>query len=393
MGMNARAATHHITGNFNSAATITGGPADTYVFSGGVFTNSGTFTNAGALQSSDVISNSGTFTQTGPMSQSANFTNSGNATFGGTQSWSSGVIYTNSAGVTTFNSDVGSASASNLSLNISGGGVVMTSDQHFVQVTDNGSLTFQSSGNLSVSGPIMGNGSLSQTGTGMTTVNGNYTAAGPISISNGTLAFANTSNTRQDTGVVLKMSSLSVGPASTLDVTNHDLIIGNSNLTAVQTEILNGFNAGPGGAAITSSTALASGDEFLVAFDASLIGGVGGTWDNVTITDPNSIIVKYTYFGDVNLDGVVDSSDYALLDQNLGTGNSWITGDANLDGVVDSSDYAFLDQFVGSGVSFGTPLFATGVASPNAVVPEPASLFLLGLGSAGMLLKRKRRMM
>ncbi len=289
--------------------------------------------------------------------------------------------------------------AANASIKIDSGATVslsgvnvLTDGTHNVAITNNGTFNVANTSDITIGSNISGTGDLTQTGPANTTLTGNYTATGNITISNGTLAFANTSNTRQDTGVVLKMSSLSVGPASVLDVTNHDVIIGNTNIATINAEIANGFGFGTGGAAITSSTGLAAGDTFLAPLDAGAFGIT--SWDNVAIDQPNSIILKYTYFGDVNFDGVVDSSDYALLDQNLGTGNSWATGDANLDGTVDSSDYAFLDQFVGSGVTFGTPLIAAAnVASPNAAVPEPASLFLLGLGSAYVLVKRKRRMM
>ncbi len=255
-------------------------------------------------------------------------------------------------------------------------------------ITNNATLAFNNSSTMTRPNAISGSGGISQTGSGTTILAGDYTATGPVGLAVGNITFPYTNAPRETAGVVLKASNLFIAPTSTLDITNHDLIIGNSNLTTVNNEILNGFGIGTGGAAITSSTALTNGTTFLVPLDATAFGIT--SWDNVPIDQPNSIIVKYTYFGDLNLDGVVDSSDYALLDQFLGTGNSWVTGDANLDGVVDSSDYALLDQFVGSGVSFGTPLFATGGDSPSAVVPEPASLFLLGLGSACVLVKRKR---
>ncbi len=202
---------------------------------------------------------------------------------------------------------------------------------------------------------------------------GNLTLATPLhlkglTIPGGNVTLLPTNAARQTPAVVLKMSNLLIAPTSVLDVTNHDLIIGNSNLTAVQTEILNGFNAGlRRGAAITSSTALASGDEFLVAFDASLIGGVGGTLGYTASPSPTptpSSSSTPTLAATWNLDGVVDSSDYAVIDENLGTGNSWITGDANLDGVVDSYDDDFLDQFVGSGVTFGTTIVRYGRCFP-----------------------------
>jgi fibronectin-binding autotransporter adhesin len=70
-----------------SAGSMTGNAGDAYIFSGGNVTNSGTFLNAGSLQSSDNITNSGTFTQSGP------------------QTWSSTAGFTNTAGAATFQSN------------------------------------------------------------------------------------------------------------------------------------------------------------------------------------------------------------------------------------------------------------------------------------------------
>jgi len=49
-----------------------------------------------------------------------------------------------------------------------------------------------------------------------------------------------------------------------------------------------------------------------------------------------------TQFGDVNLDGVVDGSDAAIVNANLGNPGGWADGDVNLDGVVDADDAAII---------------------------------------------------
>ncbi|MBC7782471.1 MAG: fibronectin type III domain-containing protein [Burkholderiales bacterium] len=88
--------------------------------------------------------------------------------------------------------------------------------------------------------------------------------------------------------------------------------------------------------------------------DNGLIGGQiteMGTFKNI----PNkAVIVSYTWFGDANLDGRVNGSDYALTDTGLSSGHDdWFYGDFNIDLVVNGSDYAFADtgfssQFVGA---------------------------------------------
>ncbi len=62
---------------------------------------------------------------------------------------------------------------------------------------------------------------------------------------------------------------------------------------------------------------------------------------------PHDLLLKYTYIGDANLNGVVSFDDYIGMDNaffglvpNLG----WATGDVNLDGAINFDDYSKVDQ-------------------------------------------------
>ncbi len=74
-----------------------------------------------------------------------------------------------------------------------------------------------------------------------------------------------------------------------------------------------------------------------------------------------STLTMYTYAGDLNLDGVIDSGDYGLIDnwvQYPGT-SGWANGDFNYDGVIDSADYGIIDntiQLEGGPLSGVTPV-------------------------------------
>jgi hypothetical protein len=102
-----------------------------------------------------------------------------------------------------------------------------------------------------------------------------------------------------------------------------------------------------------------------------------------------SVLARYTFYGDVNLDGVVDGLDYIYVDAAftyyLATGeymSGWLNGDFNYDGVVDQVDYIYIDgaftYFLGGGGAGGLE-----------AVPEPATLSLLALGLAAAFARRR----
>lgn len=95
-----------------------------------------------------------------------------------------------------------------------------------------------------------------------------------------------------------------------------------------------------------------------------------------------SIKVKYTYNGDSNLSGTVDSTDFNafLAGYGISSGGTWANGDFNYDDKVNTLDF---NQLAGN---FGATPIPGG--SLGAVVPEPASLSML---IAGLLLTSRRR--
>src|SRR5829696_3846372 len=84
---------------------------------------------------------------------------------------------------------------------------------------------------------------------------------------------------------------------------------------------------------ITSSTS--DGWQILALFDNALVGLTQWASQPIAL---NAIVGKYTYFGDMNIDGQVTGDDYTIVDTNLNTdpavGVKWLRGDANLDGIV-----------------------------------------------------------
>lgn len=130
--------------------------------------------------------------------------------------------------------------------------------------------------------------------------------------------------------------------------------------------------------------------------------------------DTTTIIGKFSYYGDANLDGKVTGDDYVSIDVNLGTGDSWMEGDFNMDGRVSGDDYVAIDANLGKGSpdplafaelkaqmvavhaeKFGDDYLVKLAAAEadgygSTVVPEPAATTIIGLGTL-LMLRRKRR--
>ena len=62
--------------------------------------------------------------------------------------------------------------------------------------------------------------------------------------------------------------------------------------------------------------------------------------------DATTVLVKYTYAGDANLDGAVDGGDYGMIDNfaQVPSADGYFNGDFNYDGVVDGGDYGVIDN-------------------------------------------------
>ena len=115
-----------------------------------------------------------------------------------------------------------------------------------------------------------------------------------------------------------------------------------------------------------------------------------------------SIAVKYTWMGDMDLDGKVTVKDYDQFIHyyfnNPGVGSNpgtaaditWMTGDFNYDGKISVQDYNWFIQ--GYFYAQGKYTLSADEQIPNwAPIPEPATLVLLALGTAAVLRRRSRK--
>ena len=98
------------------------------------------------------------------------------------------------------------------------------------------------------------------------------------------------------------------------------------------------------GAAATGVTTVALAEARDVLF---ISGTQTAVWSGQTV-DSTSILIKYTYAGDVDLSGRIDGADYGVIDNYVQFPGTWgfANGDFNFDGVIDGSDYGLIDNAI-----------------------------------------------
>ncbi len=332
----------------------------------------GVVTSAGTIRTK-TTTNSGTFSSTGILVAGGNFTNSGTAVFGGSQSWA-GTTLTNTAGTATFTTNAGAGVAAPPLIDVTGGSVTFASGQLLTSLT-------------------LAEG-------GLVTVSQQANHANHVLITTGQLVFGGGTNAWQ----------------GRLDSTSNDLDVKHGSLTDLTNQVQQGFNIAGGGnwngsgGIITSSAGTAGGLTALGVIQNSVDGTPTGQplYGSATALGPfdgaypvaTDVLIKYTYYGDANLDGQVDGSDYTRIDSAFGgTATGWFNGDFNYDGKIDGSDYTLIDNAFNTQ---GNNLSTSAVVSPSTnlepspasgsttAVPEPTGLASFALAANVLLAKRRR---
>jgi autotransporter-associated beta strand protein len=304
-----------------------------------------------------------------------------------------------------------------------------------------GSTTFNNSaGNYVVSGAggIGGSGIFYKFGTGTLTLNTVNTYTGPTNIAGGTVILGvngalpagtilqiygtGTSVIARSLGTAyaLQLGELGISDGDTLDLTNNDLIVQTATLSSISSLVGLGYNGGAWNGTTGIISSAAGAKHPLMALGTILndngqgtstpLYGAGGTLGSTfggAVPLDGDILVKYTYYGDANLDGKVDGSDYSLIDNALAanqayltsnpTGTTlpytgWFNGDFNYDGVIDGSDYTLIDNAFnsqGAVISAAVAGETAQIAGQSTAVPEPTA-GLLGMASLAFLRRRRR---
>jgi hypothetical protein len=194
---------------------------------------------------------------------------------------------------------------------------------------------------------------------------------------------------------VVKELSIEGGaaPTGTFDINDNALVVDHDGASPIATLAAQIAYAYHGGAwdrqGITSALADATTHGVGVAERAAL-ASVPAIFGAV---DADAVLIRYTRYGDANLDGVVNLPDFNALASSFGTsGRFWYQGDFTYDGVVDLMDFNRLAANFGLAVLAHDPT-PQDWSTLAAAVPEPASLiFLSGVPAlAGMSRGAARR--
>lgn len=367
-------------------------------FAGGSGLSNGatlSITNASTVAVSNYfdIGNSNTGGATGAMFISglgSKFTSATTYTDWGRNAGNAATITIQNFGAATYSNGLQiGADGGNASVSLISGGSLYTTD-----LVLGGGVAVGPSPKISIQGGqlfVDGDANLSTRG-GIDFQSGELRVSGMLALTdNGTIVLS------PGSAKVLRAGGLNISGASKINLADNDLIVNyedDSPLATLRGYIIAGRNGGNWlGNGITSSSAdaavhgLGYGENNALGFTA---------FDGVPV-DSDTVLVKYTYYGDGNLDGKVDIRDLYLLASNFnGSGKLWTSGDFNYDGLTNAFDLTFIARNwqAGVGAPLGSAIELTALLAqlnlPLQTVPEPVLSGFLVLSFWHVAARRRR---
>ncbi len=155
-------------------------------------------------------------------------------------------------------------------------------------------------------------------------------------------------------GGTLQTGTLSVASDAQLDLRNNTLIVTGGDLMEINNLVASGRNAGTSGRwsglGITNSTAAAKPLTGLAVF-----------------SDSRGVVVKYTWLGDLDGNGMVNADDYARIDAGFASrATGYGNGDIDYRGSINSDDYFYIDLgFSSQGTPLAPQAATSGTAGPT----------------------------
>jgi hypothetical protein len=308
------------------------------------------------------------------------------------------------------------------------GAIQVVSGSHTIsapmQITSNTTIDVQpSTSTLTMSGSSINAGTVALTKIGAGAVVMTHVRAGSLSVNAGTVAVATNGTNASASRVNALTIAGGATPTATLDLNDNDILIANGTYAAVRDSIAFARHGGawdrPGLTSSVARTATPKNKTLGTVTGAQYLSTGNNSFDGFAVSSGN-MLVKFTYYGDADLNGIVNFDDYSRIDGGFNSsGTDWFHGDFDYNSVVNFDDYALIDAaFNTQGATqlramayldgndrstrgmntpalqlvmdhftqFGVPYAASFL---NAV-PEPASVGVLSL--ALLTLQRRRRM-
>jgi hypothetical protein len=226
-------------------------------------------------------------------------------------------------------------------------------------IASNTTFNVSSGATLKISDPMTINTGkvVSQTGTGsviyesIVNIQGNAVLIMGITTHMNALNIADTGNATiaLNGNTTLKTDNLSMGATSRLDLKDNDMIVANSNYTTIKNLIASARNGGSwNGAGVTSTVAAAASPKnktlgTITGTQFHQAQGANQLFNGFTVANTDTL-VKFTYYGDADLNGIVNFDDYSRTDAGFNSGgNTWFQGDFDYNGVVNFDDYSLID--------------------------------------------------
>jgi hypothetical protein len=391
----------------------------------------GPFTNVAGAAGGAVFVDQGYFEEVGAAQTLATWSPTTGGTWANNTNWSGGVTPQNATDTASFSSSITGpatitldgnrsvgtlnlASAKSYSITPGTGGTLtlfngsnaaainVTSGSHSISadimLASPTTVTISNAGDaLTLSGNVFGSG-LTKAGAGTLSIS--RLRLPSVSVTAGTLKII-PDGTSSSTSV---LGSLNISPGATLDLADNDLLIpyvGNvSPAGVIRGYLASAFNGGVWNGPGLASSAAHNDATFHTALGYGEATDLGITSFDGISPNSSAVIVKYTYYGDTNLDGKVDTADFQrFLTGLVNNGNSWENGDFTYDGKVDlGNDFnLFLVGYLAQGNALGdlvpiivadAQLSSSEKAQMLSAVPEPS---IIGAMAIAPLLSMRRR--
>ncbi|HUO02133.1 MAG TPA: autotransporter-associated beta strand repeat-containing protein [Rhizomicrobium sp.] len=265
---------------------------------------------------------------------------------------------------------------------VTGGTLAFGGTTATYNVSDSGTVGFDSSSAIAMTGVVSGSGGISQMGAGTTTISTQQTFTGPTTIVSGTLALSGAGSIAQSSGVTATgtFDISGTGGASIVSLSGAGTVqLGSQTLTLTDAAgTFSGAIEGAGGIAITAGKETLSGDNGFTGVTTI----AGGT---LALGSPNSLAQSASVQdnGTLDISGSTGTGVVATI-TSLGGSGTVLLGTKTL-GLSAAAD-TFSGAITGSGgltVSGGSEVLSGASSYTGATTITGGTLALSGSGSLG----------